>query len=441
MNDLELAYSTIADKRARYEILYQYEENRQPVRYVTERMAEVFGTSVARFAQNWCKVVVQSALDRLVLLGWNAKAAKVNQAIDAIFDAYGVGVDAEDIHRDALITGEGYMMIWPAENGLDIYRNDPRMIHLFYQPDRPKVKRFAAKIYTGADDHQVMKLYYPDRIETYRAANAGLVSSAGAFVKNAEDDANPTGVIPVFRFSAAASQLQDALPLQDAINKLFTDLMVVSEFGAFKQRYIITNADVAVLKNSPNIIWSIPAGDGTGQGTQVGEFAETPSSGFLQAMNELASALAVITSTPKHYIGPVGAGISGDALIAMEAPLIKKVAALQKRFSSTWREVAVFLLSLSGVGVKMDDLSVLWGAVETLQPAARAHVILTETQAGIPLLNSAGRNGFDPGEVEKLEADLAEAEKRKAAEAQLLLERIRAEAATQNMAGNYDVAE
>ena len=45
------------------------------------------------------------------------------------------------------------------------------------------------------------------------------------------------------------------IPLQNAINKLVTDLMVAAEYGAFMQRWIISNADTSSLKNAPNEIW------------------------------------------------------------------------------------------------------------------------------------------------------------------------------------------
>ncbi len=47
---------------------------------------------------------------------------------------------------------------------------------------------------------------------------------------------------------------------------------MVGDFGSFPQRYIISNAEIGKLENAPNEIWAIPAGDGVGQQTSVGQF-------------------------------------------------------------------------------------------------------------------------------------------------------------------------
>ena len=56
---------------------------------------------------------------------------------------------------------------------------------------------------------------------------------------------NTTGEIPVFHFMTnqkRASELDNAIPIQYTVNKLIAYMMVTSEFSAFPQRWIITNA-------------------------------------------------------------------------------------------------------------------------------------------------------------------------------------------------------
>jgi hypothetical protein len=64
----------------------------------------------------------------------------------------------------------------------------------------------------------------------------------------------------------------NVIPLQDAINKTFSDMMVVAEFNAFPQRWMITNADISSLTASPESIMKIPKGASDEEGTEVGEF-------------------------------------------------------------------------------------------------------------------------------------------------------------------------
>ena len=115
--------------------------------YTAERLEKIFQNVNARFVENWCAVVVDSALERIEL-----KALKVagnesaDTALQALFAANDLNLEADDAHLGALVTGEAYLVIWPDEgNRAEVYYNDGSMCHLFYDAERPRVKRFAAK--------------------------------------------------------------------------------------------------------------------------------------------------------------------------------------------------------------------------------------------------------------------------------------------------------
>ena len=110
-----------------------------------------------------------------------------------------------------------------------------------------------------------LTLYYKDRLEyyitqkTYKGTD--MPTGAAAFRPAETPKApNPYGEIPVFHFRPnrhAKGELSKSITtLQDAVNKLLADMMVAAEFGAFKQRWIISNADTKALKNAPNEVWT-----------------------------------------------------------------------------------------------------------------------------------------------------------------------------------------
>ena len=82
---------------------------------------------------------------------------------------------------------------------------------------------------------------------------------------------NPYNLIPVFHFRrerrVITSELANVIEPQNAINKLLSDMMIAAEFGAFPQRYIISQASPGKFKNAPKLIWDIPGSDGEGQPT------------------------------------------------------------------------------------------------------------------------------------------------------------------------------
>ena len=239
---------------------------------------------------------------------------------------------------------------------------------------------------------------------------ADSVRDATSFVADEPPTAeNPYGVIPVFHLRRnrrkVQSELANAIPLQDAINKLMSDMMVSAEFGAFKQRYVISNADTSTLKNAPNEIWSVPAGDGAGQATQIGEFSENNLGNYTETIDRLASAIAIITRTPKFYFYAQGGDPSGEALKTMEAPLVRKCQRYIERFDSTWVKAAAFLLQLRGITVDPATIKPVWDKVETQQPLSEAQTGIAKRQVGISRSQALRELGYSQEEIDAMDTE------------------------------------
>ena len=203
-----------------------------------------------------------------------------------------------------------------------------------------------------------------------------------------------------------------------------TDMMVAAEYGAFKQRYIISNADVSgKLKNAPNEIWDLPAGDGMGQQTQAGQFEATALDNYLKAIENLATAISTITRTPKHYFFSIGSNLSGESLTAMEAPLNKKAQDRIDRFIPEWRNAAQFLMKLAGVEVSTRDIEPEYDRPEMVQPRTEAETREINVRAGMPLVTACRESGWSEEQIKRMLKDKDEEEKRnKASLGQALLD-------------------
>lgn len=436
MSDLEKAFNKLKSKQLRNKKLFDYYDGNQPLVYSAERLSEVFGGTFAKFNQNWCQVVVDATLDRLSLMGFDPIGGNTaaDKRLDELWSRYHLELDADEVHKGALIAGESYIIAWKRQDGtIDVYYNSPQMCHIFYKPDYPKEKQFAAKWYKGDDEKWHITLYYPDRLEYYVSQGEILPESISGFKPEKKTAENPFKVIPVFHFRCPGD-LSNIITIQDAVNKLFADMMVAGEYGAFKQRWVISNSDTAELKNRPGEVWGIPAGDGVGQGASVGEFEGEDLTIFTTAIEKLANVIAILTKTPKHYLADVGAGISGDALIAMEAPLVKKCEKLIKQFSVTWQELASFLLTLDGTQ-ELPAYQILprWGRVKAEQPLAEFQAINFGTSSGIPLVTMLRRQGWDKSAIEQMKADQEAEKKEKNSMSKTLLDAARDE---QNMANS-----
>lgn len=411
--DLARAHQALAAKQTAQNRLWAYYDGDHPLVYSAARLESVFGHDRARFTQNWCAVVVDAVLDRLNLRRFQVSDdPAATTRLNDLWTHTGLTLDDHEAHRAALVTGEAYVVAWTTPQGEVVaYHNDPRLCHLFDDPQQPNRPEMGCKWWLAPDGRRRLTLYYPDHFRHYVSRGlASTVGGAGAYVPTDPPEApNPTGRIPMFRLQrerrVRSSELENVIPIQDAINKLVHDMMIAAEFGAFRQRWVISNADVRTLKNAPNEIWSLPAGDGIGQPTQVGEFAGGDLSIYLEAIDRLAHTIGILTRTPRHYFRGQSGHPSGEALIAMEAPLCKKVEHYVECFGAVWREVGAYLLSLAGKAVDPAAIVPLYDAPETVQPRTRAEIRHLNAEAGLPLRTQLRREGWDERQLAALDKD------------------------------------
>lgn len=446
--DVKLAFDTIVSKKPLYNELYKYYTGFHPLKYSTDKLQEVFQQLNVYFAENWLSVVVDAVIDRLVLKGFDiSKNSKAQTEIDDLLRDYNILISAEDVHESATITGEGYIIAMKVDNDgeeeLDIYYNDARMCHMFYEKDQPNKKRFAAKLWQDDERYTRLDLYYKDHLEHYvsnkQTKTGELIGNAKSFIPyadNPEED-NPFDAIPVFHWvTSRTTKKRDMGPsevsMQDAINKLFADMMVSSDFATFMQRVIISKADPGNMPNKSGTNWWLPQPQ-DGNPTQVLELGGKNLDGFLQGIDKLATALAIISRTPKHYFFMQGGDPSGEALIALEAPLNKKVKKRQGRYGVEWQAFAQFLLELRGVKVERNQIVPQWEPAETVQPLTASTITKNDTDAGMPLKTSKRRQGWSTNEIQQLEDDVKEEKEKMSGLAQDALDKLRAEDAKNNV--------
>lgn len=448
--DVKLAFETIKQKNPLYNELYKYYTGHHPLKYSTAKLHEVFKTLNVYFAENWLGVIVDAVIDRLILKGFDISGnAQAKSKLDDIWKDQNIQLIAEDVHESVTITNEAFVIAMKVDDGeggeeLEIYFNDARMCHVFYDPKQPNKKRMGAKIWTDEKNYFHLALYYPDRFEYYRSqatlkTNSAWPSSWKNLIvdpDNEQEDNPFENIVPVFHWQASTTtKKRDMGPsevsLQDAINKLLADMMVSSDFNTYLQRVVISQADPGNLQNSPNFNWWVPQ-PSEGPASQVLELGGKALTPFLEGMDKLATALAIISRTPKHYFFAQGGDPSGEALIALEAPLNKKVKKRQARLSVEWQNFAQFLLMLEKIKVERKQVTPTWEPAETMQPKTQAEITKLDKEAGIPVVTSKRRQGWSPDEISQLEDDIAKENKTKTGLAQDALDKLRAEDAQNN---------
>lgn len=438
MTDLELAYTTLKEKGRLYTPLWNYYEGIHPLVYTNKSLSKVFKNLNARFCENWCAVVVDSSADRLELDRFDIEGQEgAVETLTTLWQSTGMNIDSDDVHLACLVTGEACVFVGRDEDGLvEAYYQDPRNCHVFYDTDHPKEKRFACKWWQEAE-YLYISLYYADTIEHYKSKKKAKELQEGKQDQFEQTDTEPTeeGVIPVFHFrtnrrTIVGDLTAGVLSLQDAINKTLNDMMVAGEHGAFRQRWAISNADTTNIKMEPGTLVNFPASDGEGQDTEVGEFSSTDLSGYISVMESLAKSMATISKTPKHYLLNQGGDPSGEALIAMESPLVKRTERHIERFTATWREFAAYLLELNGLTLDPMLINPVFDEPATVQPRTQSEMREIDRRAGLPLVTILEHEGWTPEQIAEMQKqkqaeqkETEDAEARLAASAMKLMDR------------------
>lgn len=423
--DLERAFNTIRAKRPDLDRLFGYANGPQPLKYSTAQLADLFQNITAHFEVNWMSLVVESALDRIQLSGFDTDDKGVNEKLDLLFDRLHLDIEADKAHQAALTTSQAYLIVWKGEDGvIEAYYNDPRLCAVFYDPEHPRKKMYAAKWFNHMDTSQEITLYYPERIEHWVSQKTTTpIDKASAFALISTEP-NQYDVIPVFELKSPG-EIFKVLTLQDAINKLFSDMMVTSDTASIPQRFVISGSDPGALKNGKNMIWWLPTGDGQGQATSAGQFDGTPLKNFWDSIDPISNAIAIITRTPKHYFMMSGANISGEALLAMEAPLVRKAEKRQREFGTQWQDIATFLAQLEGITILPADVNVLWERAESLQPKTEAEVMQIGVNTGIPLITLLRDAGWSAEDILSMQEDKKMQDKAQQTVAQAVLTELR----------------
>lgn len=414
IDDIRLALDYILNRKDGYNRAETYYEGTQPEVFLNQRWFKLFQKNQSDFRFNFSKTVVDAVLNRLEIDQIETSSPEADVYMAALLEQSDIKLDINEIHRNTLIYGDSYAMVWPDETGkLAIDYNSPLTTVVIYDQENPRKKLFAAKMwqYADYDTKEIhLNLYYPDRIEKY--VGYGEIENMGTpqgsnFVLT-ESIVNPWNEVPVFHFRThkpyGRPEHADAFGPQDAINKLVNTHMLTVDYQGAPQRYALTTGgnvaemddfsegdtareNIGALKNGPGELWYL-------QGVQtVGQFPAAEPKTFTEPVNEFVNQMAAITSTPTHYFQKGTYVSSGQALRAAEAPLVKKVKNRQLALESTWRDLFLFMLKIEGITAVID---IDWAEAEIVDEVDQWDVAVRKKSVGMPLEQILLELGYDP---------------------------------------------
>jgi hypothetical protein len=367
----------------RYQVARNYYRGDHDLNFAIEKFRNVFARKLAAIADNLCPAVVDSVADRLKLTGFTSEQAPA--AADQAWDVWRrnrLPIRATDTHREALVTGDGYVIVWRDNAGRPaVWPQHANEMAIRYSEETPGEIEVAAKLWRRRDGRWQANLYYPDSIEKYETATVKrtlnttgvtlkdfpLNLEAAPRVEDAPEDftgfeytRNPYGRAPVFHFPNKAlyeygvSELLDVIPLQDGLNKAVCDMFIAMEFAAFQQRWV-AGAELEIDEETgrpkpPK--WALgidKAVASTDPETKFGAFPAADLAQFVEVQENLRSEIARVSGTPLHYLFITrGDFPSGEAMKSAEARFSEKLDDKQTGFGDGWEDALTFALRIDG---------------------------------------------------------------------------------------------
>lgn len=417
MTILKEAVEAVLARRAEFTEAEIYYNGDVPETFATAKLRRAFRTTDDRSRLNYCRPVVDAVNNRLTIQTISGDTPTATKKIQSLWRDNDLGIEAQEIHRAALMYGEAFVIAWPDSTGrVDIALNSPLNVALVYDAENPRRKSYAVKVWRSGEAETRMNIYYPDRIEKWRTPSDQITEGSNwTFLESID---NPWGEVPVFHFRTrrphGVAEHKEAYSAQNAINKLFVTHMHTVDYQGAPQRYALAAAgadageledfnegdtareNIAALKNGPGEVWFM-------QGvTSMGQFDPADPAMFWNPIDKLVHNVATLTDTPIHYFEKTGNVPSGNALRTAEAPLMKKVSDRKDAFGYAWRDVFRFALRIEGIS---SDVVVYWKEVEALDELERWDVALKKINAGLSHRQALREGGYPEDQIEQIMAE------------------------------------
>lgn len=352
---VEYLEAKLENRRPAVQHYVDYREGNHRLAFATAKYKESFGRLLGPFADNWCKPVVEVAVERLRVQGMDFGSDDDSNEAWSIWQANNLDAWSTMAHREAITCGEAYTLTAPAGPGMAprITIEHPLQVIVEYGEDDPNVRVAALKKWLGRDGYLRATLYLPDWIHRFRSKEKARRGGRVQWVRLDGDGIipNPMGVVPVVPLrnnptllGGGQSDLDGVDALNDAINKLVLDMMISSEFAAFPQKIIagievpndpLTGKPITgAFEMGASRLLTVAAKDGV----QWGQFQPADLKNYVNAIDMLLQHLAAQSRTPPHYLIGQIVNASGDSLEAAEAGLEEKAHDKTVTFGDGWEE-------------------------------------------------------------------------------------------------------
>lgn len=392
----------------RYALYRDYLDGNHPLQFASPKYESAFGNLFEAFAYDRTNMVVDAHADRLRIVGFDGRAAA---KVQAIWDANSMKRREGEIEAEALGEGDAYIIVekHPETGKVNIWANDAENVRVYYSDEDPGKIEFAVKAWRIETGYMRINVYLPGRVEKYisgQKAHSGMPMSAKNFERyelDGEPWPMPTGIddmVPVFHVPNNArtgrygvSELRHVIPIQNALNKTLTDLMVAMEMGAYPQKVILgvqpppygTDEDAASQAKLNRFELGIDRIlEIIGDNARIAEFQAVALAQFIATAQFFDTAVSRVTRVPVHWLSMSGDFPSGQALRTAESPFVGKIEDRQDAFGEVFGNAMQYALRLDGVA-DPGEITPIWKSAAPLSMEDELELAMMKQTLGLPM--------------------------------------------------------
>lgn len=435
---VSLLESELIRRRPEIDRNEEYYRGKPRLRFASEEFAKFHGERYRDFCDNWVQVVSDSPVERLTVTGFRSpEEQRADKDLWRVWQVNGLDADSQLGFLGAVNGGRSFVLVWGDPDHPDmpvVTFEDAAQCIVAYEPGSRRRRRAALKRWQdGGQDFAT--LYLPDQVWKFSRPLARQDKSPQMADVDEElsrwaprelhtepnPQPNPMRVVPMVELPNKPMLTSEPIPdvsgvvaMQDAINLQWALLFNASDAASFPQRVLMgaerpmipkLNAAGEIVGKQPvdlekfavdKILWI------TGKDAKIAQWQAANLEAYTAIIEVAVGHLAAQTRTPQHYLIGKMANLSGEALLAAETGLVKRVEEKQLWFGQALREVARLILLAQGKDAQAQEMrsgSVLWADVESRSHAQMADALLKLKDIGFPFEWLALRYGLTPTEV------------------------------------------
>ncbi|GGV13634.1 phage portal protein [Streptomyces spectabilis] len=435
---VSLLESELIRRRSEIDRNGDYYRGKHPLKFASDDFAKYHGDRYRDFSDNWTQVVADSPVERLTVTGFQASGQeRADKDLWEVWQVNGLDADSQLGFLGAVTSARSFVLVWGDPDDPDmpvVTFEDAGQCIVAYEPGSRRMRRAGLKRWQDGN-RDFATLYLPTEVWKFsrplaRQDKSPQMADVDEQLRTWEpremaDEPNPQPnpmlAVPLVELPNKPMLVEDPISdvsgvvaMQDAINLLWAQLFTASDYASFPQRVVLgaerpmipkLNAAGEIVGKQPvdlskfavdRVAWI------TGKDAKIAEWQAANLGAYSSIIEVAVGHLAAQTRTPQHYLVGKMANLSGDALLAAETGLVKRVDEKKLWFGQSLREVTRLIYLARGEDERARAMragAVLWADSESRSHSQLADALVKLKDIGFPFEWLALRYGLTPTEV------------------------------------------